>query len=387
MIRLPRMFAVSLVAILIAFGCRQPMGPASPDATTTPAPPKPAPRSVTDTQAPVLAEARKEGVVTIYSLWKPEVRIALTQAFREKTGISLEVVPFSRGEDMAARAQQEKAAGIVAVDVFGAGASSFISVMKPAGILGPMEPVLFPGVETESKVWIGGNFPYTDRDKRIIPMTLVVNRDIMYNSTLVKKDQITSFKDLLKPEFKEKISVDDPAMTGAGAATFSLLANKIWNLEEAKDFLRLLLKQQKATIQRNNRLHFEGVAHGKYLVGIGNNHAALSEFIAAGAPIDIVYTKEGVSGNPSSGTIAVPSRFAHPNAARVFVNWLVSREGHTVFSRSFGAASLRSDVSAEGINPRFLVQPGEKLFMQDEEEIISRPRLRSIFKEIVDASN
>ncbi len=99
----------------------------------------------------LVAQAKKEGVVTLYALWKPATRIALTQAMRDKYGINLEFVPFSRGEDMTAKAAQEKLAGLNVADVFGAGAPSLMTVLKPAGLLGPMKPLLILSEVTDPK--------------------------------------------------------------------------------------------------------------------------------------------------------------------------------------------------------------------------------------------
>ncbi len=50
----------------------------------------------------VLAQAKKEGVVSIYHNWRPETRILL-QAFREKFGISAEFTSLGRGAEIAPR--------------------------------------------------------------------------------------------------------------------------------------------------------------------------------------------------------------------------------------------------------------------------------------------
>lgn len=96
----------------------------------------------------LVSQAKKEGVVSIYALWKPKTRIAITDAFRKKYGISAEFFPFSRGEDLAVRAAQEKIAGLISVDVFGAGAPSLMTVLKPKGLLGPV--MMDPRVRRES---------------------------------------------------------------------------------------------------------------------------------------------------------------------------------------------------------------------------------------------
>lgn len=377
---------IFLLANLLFGGCLPAPEPVRPEETKIPSVKAPGPGVTgTETWETTLSQAKREGVVSVYANWKPEIRIGVSEVFREKFGINVEFLPFGRGEEIAARAQQEKAAGLTVVDIFGGGASTLLTVLKPLGLLGAIEPLLILPDTIDPKFWRNERFPFIDKDKQAVGMMMLLNRDIMYNTDLIKQGEITTFRDVLRPQYKGKISLDDPSLTGAGAAMMSLLAVHIWNLEEAKEFLRQLIKQQAAELQRNNRLHFEGVARGKFAIGLGNNNAALAEFVDSGAPINVVYTREGVSSNTSSGAIAVPTKFAHPNAAKIFVNWLLSKEGQIVFAKAFGAASMRSDVAIEGIHPIFLMQPGEKLFLQTEEEIVARPKLRTIFKEIVEA--
>ncbi len=178
----------------------------------------------------IVSQAKKEGTVTLYALWKPEVRIALTQGFREKYGINLDFAPFSRGEDMAAKAVQEKTAGLHVVDVFGAGAPSLMTVLKPKGLLGQIKPVLaFPEV-MDPKLWREERFPFMDKEQQTVAMLASINRDIAYNTGLVKEGEITTFKDLLKPQYKGKITMNDPSVTGVGNAFMNYLARNVWNL-------------------------------------------------------------------------------------------------------------------------------------------------------------
>ena len=53
-----------------------------------------------------------------------------------------------------------------------------------------------------------------------------------------------------------------------------------------------------------------------------------------GIPIAIVdarQLKEGADVNPANGSLALFNKAPHPNAAKVYINWLLSKEGQTVF--------------------------------------------------------
>lgn len=59
----------------------------------------------------------------------------------------------------------------------------------------------------------------------------------------------------------------------------------------------------------------------------------------------------------------------HPRTARLFINWLLSKEGQTLFTKAFGAPSARLDVATEGLDPATLIKPGIKYIEGDAEEI------------------
>lgn len=332
----------------------------------------------------IVQAAKAEGKVVMYTTsWGPEIRRALTEAFNNKFGITLEVMPFSRGADLTARVQQEKMAGFGVTDIYGAGGGTFITIFKPNGLMGNLEPLLMSPEVTDAKPWRGGRVPFLDKDKQIIIMAAGAQRYIMYNTDLIKKGEITTYRDVLKPQYKGKITLNDPTVTGAGNAFMGHLGLHLWNAGEAKEFLKQLIRQQEAVIQRDNRLHVESVARGKFAIALAPNEDNMAQFFKSGAPVAMVYPKDGVYVAPGAGCIAVPVKMAHPNAATVFINWLLTKEGQTIYSRSRGTPSMRLDVSTEGINPAFIAQPDEKLFLPTEESFEFWGKMLELAKEAV----
>ncbi len=335
----------------------------------------------------MIAAARKEGNISLYALWRPETRVALTEAFKARYGIGIDFTPFSRGQELLVKVQTEQRGGLYLADVFGAGGSSLIANMKPAGLLGPIEPLLALPEVTDGKYWRGGRFPLIDRDKTSVGMIASLPRYIIYNTNLIKKGEITSFKDLLKPQYKGKITVNDPTVSGSGKDCFVNLALNVWNFDEAIAFLSQLIKKQGAAIERDNRQHVETVARGKYAIGVGSNPDSLNGLLTAGVPIDAVILKEGIILTAAAGCVAVPVKSAHPNAAKLFLNWLLGKDGQTVFARSFGNPSLRLDVSTEGFNPLFLPHPEEKIIAETEDSILFSNKMMSAAKKVIDEVN
>lgn len=90
---------------------------------------------------------------------------------------------------------------------------------------------------------------------------------------------------------------------------------------------------------------------------------------------------EGTEVSTAAGTIGIPVKLAHPNAAKLFINWILTKEGQTVFSKGYGSASLSRPTQA--INPLLLPQPGEKLFLQSEEALLSKDKLKDVARQVI----
>lgn len=118
------------------------------------------------------------------------------------------------------------------------------------------------------------------------------NRFLVYNTDLVKKGEITTYEDLLKPQYKGKIAINDPRVSGSGSAAFAHLAGHVYegNVDKARDYLMGLVRDQEPEIIRDNRLQLEVVARGKHAVTFGARIATQAEFIQVGAPNARNYT-------------------------------------------------------------------------------------------------
>ncbi len=152
----------------------------------------------------VLAAGKKEGLVRIYGTWTPAVRAALTKAFASRYGINLEFV-VGRGAELVPKLTAERQADLNLADVIGTGTNSFLTLMKPAGLLAPLEPLLILPEVLDSKAWPKGQIPFTDKDHYVIPIAAVPQRFFAYNKSLIKEGELTAYKDVLHPKYKGKI--------------------------------------------------------------------------------------------------------------------------------------------------------------------------------------
>ncbi|HLB28561.1 MAG TPA: extracellular solute-binding protein [Dehalococcoidia bacterium] len=326
----------------------------------------------------VLAAAKQEGKVAVTSWGGDQLRQALTQPFQKKYGITVNFIALTGGE-LAPRIGTERGAGQYLWDVYVHGGSSGITLMKPIAAFDPIEPALILPEVTEGKSWRGGALRFNDKDRQILTMLGYSQPGLMVNSNLAKAEDIKSYKDLLDPRWKGKLLLDDPRTTGSGQAILALFYH---HRELGPDFIRSLA-EQKPTMSRDWRQEVEWVAQGKYPILIGANYTLAAPLLKEGLPIQVVAPREGGYVTSGGGTVALYNKAPHPNAAKVYINWLLTKEGQTEFARAVALPSRRLDVPTEGMPSEMM--PVEGYWAHDSEESVLSTRdkvvpfLREVF--------
>ena len=314
-----------------------------------------------------LEAAKKEGKVHIYGVASGKTREALTKAFSQKYGIELEFVT-ARAEEIAAKLSSERRANIYLADLYMGGSTMSTTSYKPQGYLEPIKPLLVLPEVTDPKLWYGGNGLYFgDKERQYVacPVLTASNNYLSVNTGLVKPAEIKSYKDLLNPKWKGKIIINDPTITGAGSRWFAVVADRFTGLDYMRDLVR-----QEPVLTRDQRLQAESLARGKYSVAIGVQPDLQAEFVKAGAPIQTIIPEEGAWLGGGPGLIAHFNRGPHPNATKIFINWFLSKDGQTVYSKTARAESARLDVPTDHINKGDLRVPGVKYFISEDEEFL-----------------
>jgi len=322
-----------------------------------------------------VAAAKKEGKLVIYSGINPEAAQALKGAFSQKYGIQLDFM-LGRGAELAAKYKTEQTAGLNIPGAFNLAPS-----LKPQGFFAPLEAYLILPEVKDPKAWIGGKVPFMDKEKTILMLNRGYTSYVTINTQLVKEGQIKTLTDLLKPEWKGKVTFFDASIPSAGAGWSTFVLTKIYGWEKGTQFLKQFAATEPA-ITRDTRQQVEWVAKGKYAIAVGAQQGATTDFIKVGAPVDIIRWQEGGMINTASGLLEVPAKPENPNAATVFINWIMTKEGQAVFAKSFGNPSWRLDVPTDGIHPSRIPLPGEKLFVDDMEFYQQQMKAQKLAKEI-----
>lgn len=332
----------------------------------------------------LVAAAEKEGEVAVHGGPGKLYEAALSEGFaRAFPGIKINY-SGSSGRDTIPKIMREREAGIYSWDVYIGGTTSTVETLKPAGAFQPLLPALVLLEVLDDKLWLGGlNGEWMDKEhKFVLGFEANVTPTMLVNWDFVARDAIKSYDDLLKPDLAGKIVWDDPRRPGEGV---DVAQRFLFNFGAA--FLQRLFTEQKIVYASNTRQIAEWVVRGTYPIGIGTSFALVQPFRDQGlgkniTAVDIPLARPGRGAG--YGTVALMDHAPHPNAAKVYVNWLLSKAGQTEWTKST-ENSRRLDVPRP--SPETFPQAGVTYIDdQSEENLPSRKEAANIAQKYIPAS-
>lgn len=330
----------------------------------------------------VLAKAKQEGIVVVHGAPGKRYAEALVAGFNKAYPDIRVQFSGASGRTDVPKLLRERKAGIYAWDVWVSGPSTAVGRLKPLGTFQSLRDFLTKDT-MDDRHWSGGfDAGWMDKEKKYYyTFDGTTQNPIQINWDYMQKSSITSIKDLIKPEFAGKIVWDDPRFNGSGNGSSQTLFENF-----GEDFLRALYKQ-KIVFTTNRRQLAEWVVRGRYpiAIGVGENDLAVFQNQGLGKNVkplpDSFYKIQQQSSG--FGAVGVVDRAPHPNAAAVYVNWLLSKAGQEAWSQ-VPRNSRRVDVKPgdPGLAPR----AGITYFNgQEEARFPTRLRLMEIAKETITA--
>ncbi len=351
---------VALVASALALGC-------SSSSVQTPAP------AATGTAAAVpaaqakwngiVAAAKQEGKLNLYTNMAPETRDAMIKAFRQRYGIDIQATMGSSPE-LLQKILTERRANLNLFDVLMSGPT--IISLKAEGVLAPVDKVLVLPEVLDMSAWPNNRLPFLDKDNNLIMLTGGFLSYLVAQNSVIENKEIVSIQDILKPQYKGKIVMDDPTMSRSANNWLVFLMKYALGPEKGKTYLRQLAAQE-PVLTRDYRQIAEWVARGKSTIGIGPSQEMITEFQRMGAAIGYIRVAEGGVVHPGGSCLVISNKPENPNATALLVNWLLSADGQATYSNAFGKPGLRRGTPTEGLDPFSIAQPGDKAYYIDEE--------------------
>ena len=308
--------------------------------------------------ATVLESAKKEGTVVFYASVPQDQISRLSEGF-EKKYPPIKVQALRAGPSrILSRVMTEERAGNPLVDVINL--DTFNAwVLKSKGFLQS-----YRSDEMEA-------FPAEFKDpEAMMPCCMYVLTNVMaYNTRLLSQKEIPkAYADLLDRKWKGKMGLDND-----DAKWFAPLV-AIWGKEKTVNYFRSLMKQDPSMV-RGHALQTELLAAGEFSLAVNLFGYQALELQSRGAPIEIIQADAVIA---RAGHLLLPKRAPHPNAAKLFIDYLLSAEGQQLL------AKMGREVARRGIAIRYprLLQ-GVKVQTVKSESLVNFEELSQLYNSIV----
>jgi iron(III) transport system substrate-binding protein len=334
-----------------------------------------------------VAAAKKEGRLNLY-VGRYGQAALLDEFKKEYPEIQITSVNGT-GNQLATRIAAEARAGKTIADIYSGGPNSSYSTLYRGKILDPIKAAfILPEVLDESK-WYGGRHIFTDSDDRFIFVYVALpgSRGLSYNSGLVNPKEFKSYWDLTHPKWKGKITSQRLTETGLSAH----LQFYYYHPDLGPEFIKRALGEMDVTFG-DRRAITDWLAAGKFTICHGCRQ--IEKASGQGLPVENFETGDWKEGQPLStggGSISLIKGAPHPNAARVFINWFLSRKGQTAMQKSndlYGELppnSRRMDIPKEMLPAESRLLEGRKYLDVARHEFTDMTPVLKLAKEIVRA--
>jgi iron(III) transport system substrate-binding protein len=329
----------------------------------------------------VVTAAKNEGSLTLYGGYNTAYRDYNAIFEKKFPGIHVQFIQGS-GNQLAVRIMSERRVNKFLTDVVMGGSSTFQGY--PEGTFETVRSqMILPEVYDES-AWFGGHFSFVDsQGKYVISSQGSLGQELAYNTNLVNPDEIQSWKDLLDPKWKGKILFFNH---GSVSDTFIFFYN---HPDLGPEFIKRLFSETQIKQTLNLRQGVEWLASGRYQIYMDGTPQAVDAVRNQGLPVALFPhpLAEGETMTGSYCCMAVLDKAPHPNAAKVFLNWVLSREGQIEWQKISSKNSLRTDIPKDGIPPEIIPKPDGHYFDADYAQYQQAGGIKAIKKMIEEGLN
>ena len=310
--------------------------------------------------AKLAAAAKQEGSVAIASGGAPSRQYRpVVDVFQKKFGVRVEV---STGNATATvnRILAERKAGTYTVDVGLISSRESNQRLLPSESIMPLGPLLMHPEVLDMSGWYGGKHWYADKASSYVFIYHVAKEDryeSWYNTDKIKEAEIAAIKkqsDFFDPRWKGKIGgqgMGDPS-------GIRQMIDSYFEPDRGQEWVRTYLLDAGVTFSDDRRILETWLVGGRFpLYAVATGSEELIGLAKKGLPIKQVFLpkQQGVIRAGGSGCcISAFANAPHPNAARLFINWFLSKEGQTLTHTmvpNLDRSSLRNDITIGEVVP------------------------------------
>jgi iron(III) transport system substrate-binding protein len=286
-----------------------------------------------------IAAAKKEGELVISGPsgrnWR-EFLMTFQDAF---PGIAMKVTPLA-GRDFWPRLIKEREIGQYLWDLRVGGSDNNTHVLRRKGYFQPIRDQLVLPEVLDENAWYGGvDGLFNDTDKRFLLTFALYRQGIAtFNKKFIKGP--LDVKDVVKPEYIGKISMADPR----GGSSLSTMAVLLKFLGE--DFVKKLIVDQQPVITKDRRQQLQWLLSGRYPIAFGLPTSTTVEYAERGGSLEDLDQVEGVlAWSQGVGGASFLTHAPHPNAAKVFLNWILTQDVQEHLMKKVRLNSRRKSVT------------------------------------------
>jgi len=314
--------------------------------------------------AALVAAAKKEGKVVVNTFPGDGYARALKPFTQAYPDIKLEHTSL-HSQDFAPRILQERKASSFTWDVVAIPTSTALQVLRPAGVWDPVRPVIVLPEAKDDAGWEGGfERGFSIVKDGALSYGFIASRGggVTINTDLVREDQLKTFNDLLDPKWKGKLLLPDVRVMG----------DTFWPMTAVRlalgdDVIKRLFVDQEPALSRDTRQVAEFMVRGRFPIALGVNPLLLNQFQRQGLGKNLKLLRFPEMDTVNFGTtLWLVNRAPHPSAAKLFINWVLTKDAQVAWAREVETNSRR--VGVEPGNPEFALPRGAKFFQVDAEE-------------------
>jgi ABC-type Fe3+ transport system substrate-binding protein len=298
-------------------------------------------------RAKLIAAAEQEGEIDFFSQPNLAARNFIAAAWANDFPKIKLSITATAGAQIVGRVRLERQSGKYLWDLIMTGSVIGFDMVKD-GFVDPFAPELSDPAVNDPKIWGGWDEAYVDSANAYVFSPNLALKSPVYNALKLSPDKVKKegVRILLDPALKGKIYWHDPNVPGPGAQFAFYLARRF-----SEDELRHFINDQKSVFVTDQNQVIDALAHGTawLALGPGNSHALMEPYIKAGVPIDLRKFGNAPELNDitlGGSTIWVMKNRPHPNATRLFINWLLSRDIQDGFAKATEQNSRRIDVAS-----------------------------------------
>lgn len=354
------MAAVTAAGGLAAAACAP---AATPPAAQAPVPAGPA--GFQQEWDKLAAAARAEGKVVVNTTVGVGYRKWLDAFERDFPGVAVDHQQVNAALDLIPRMENERKAGLYAWDVLITAGPIAFGRLRPAGMIDPVGPMLMHPEAMADPGWRGGfDAGWLDKEKKWGYAFMEKVLLMAVNADMVKDGEIKTVQDLLDPKWKGRMLLDDVR----GGFTFGFM-NSV-RLLKGEETVKRIIVDQEPTFNKDYRQINEAMVRGRYAISNAVQKAVLQQFLEQGLGKNVKFLDVAdLSYITLFDALWAVNKAPHPNATKLFANWVLTKPGQDAYVKNVEQNSRRSDVPV--YDPLELPKPNQKYIRLGPEDSIA----------------